>query len=269
MNSFKVEPIEEKGGERQNPKLTKFYKNGANDYLWEPVFITYLSASVGSGKSTLLMNLVKQYKKHFGFDQTYWFSPHNLDQKTRSLDKKIVRKTYDDVDEIIDKIKTEISMSSANTEDDNGPKRRPNDPVQRFFVPPRSRREHRPKPKDTLLVFDDATSFKSVLDKRAGFAKFLMSTRHYRTSILIAGHGLKRVPLAFRTVLSGLVIWRTDNKAEMKNIIEEYGNDMDKEDFMEIYESATKKKYGFLKMDFKKGKDEGRYSIGLNRPLYI
>lgn len=76
--------------------------------------------------------------------------------------------------------------------------------------------------------------------------------RHANLSLLVTTQYYRRIPPLVRTQFSDIIMFKINNKEELKNICEDNAGDMSPLDFVGFYTRATARPFGFLWIDKRK-----------------
>lgn len=90
--------------------------------------------------------------------------------------------------------------------------------------------------------------------------------RHHSASIIMVSQGYKEIPKTIRTGWTCLLIYKIGNMKELEVIYEEYPMDLKWDEWLALYNSATKEKHDFLFIDMY-GPDEYRMRRGFDKAL--
>ena len=126
----------------------------------------------------------------------------------------------------------------------------------------------------TFFIFDDIIDDLPKNKRKTFFNKLLLNNRHYGASVAILSQSYKMLDSNFRKNVSQLLIWKSDNVKEIDNYCEELSGTLGrtkkqaKENFLDLYEYATKPKHGFLYINYHRP-PEDRYSSGWNDVLEL
>ena len=244
-----------------------------------PFFFTYASIGMkNSGKSYSITKLISLYEKHGVYDgetgekmelKTIWISPtSNFDTNSiiytlKSLDRNDV---YDEnVDEellqkVFNDIKTEKQMAIDKKDYIQSYKRflSVKDPIklsdddvlllsQYDFEKPNVVFSG-VKNYIYFLVLDDLISDNNVFNmKRSNFISSLtIKHRHYQICLFYTTQHLKYLPKIIRGNLDLIQIFKSSSNKIIEEYYEMVSNNLTKDEFITLYEHATKEKYGSL-----------------------
>ena len=197
-----------------------------DERLQKPPFVMVFQAPVKSGKSTAMMNLL--YNDNFyrdRFDNVIICSPTiegDLTWATALDDDKnyiITGSKLEDLDNVIYQIWNRLYAKVTEAEK-NG--------------------EHIPH---TLVIIDDCLG---KMGRK--FEEVIARHRHPRMSFLVSSQDFRKIPQVCRNNASHYVIFRTYSKVELKKMQEEFGSVVGEDNFIRLYEQATKKKFNFLQL---------------------
>ena len=192
-------------------------------------FAMYIVGAPGSGKTNLWLSMLLSkkpvYYREF-FDRTILVTgslqtlPKKIRNPRQGLPPEQIYSTLedDDVHEIISKFMNKRKKNTNN-----------------------------------LLILDDVV--KAMTRSRA-LSKVFLNRRHVTQDSTLEGHGglaimtmsqkYNLLPLEFRTAMSHVIVFKTDNNAELKAIKEELLGDLDKDQQTDLLKAAWTEKYSFL-----------------------
>lgn len=195
-------------------------------------FISLFCGAPGSGKSSLLLSMLKSkavYKK--AFKHIFYFVPeasymsvlnHPLTDKDNTLifhelDAEALDATHDYL----------IALRKFNDEMD------------------------RPQEHSLLIIDDFANDLKDVEVEKA-LKRILVKSRHLMVATCITLQGYIMAPRSIRKLASNLIIFKPQNQAEWKALIEEHLGNLEKKDAEQLYKYAFDVPYAHLDIDTKK-----------------
>lgn len=185
----------------------------------------YILGLVKSGKTTLLNALLDVYKDVF--DSIVIISPTiDLDPEMKLIIEKYdIKHTYNSL-RIVEKIMKEAKETNKN--------KRPKDKIK------------------TLIVMDDVINEMIKFCKKEDnfLNKLATNRRHYGISFILLSQYYKRCPPILRTNFSGFCIFRIENQAERKKVVEELSGFLGKKLFEEVFDRATNEPFSFLSINF-------------------
>lgn len=244
-----------------------------------PFFFTYSSIGMkNSGKSYSITKLIQLYEKHGVYDgesgekmdlKTIWISPtSNFDTNSiiytlKSLNPDDV---YDDnvnedlLQRVFDEIKTEKQMANDKKEYVQAYKKflsvKDTMKLTDEEVILLSQYDFE-KPNIVFagvknyiyfLVLDDLISDSNVFNmKRSNFITGLtIKHRHYQICLFYTTQHLKYLPKIIRSNLDLVQIFKSSSNKTIDEYYEMVSNNLSKQEFIELYETATKEKFGSL-----------------------
>lgn len=104
-----------------------------------------------------------------------------------------------------------------------------------------------------LFIFDDQVG--SPLFRKTQSNKFIgfnTRHRHYSASIIMVAQAYKEIPVTIRVNFTCMIIFFIANSGEIKKIYEENQMGLTEEEWMEVYQHATREPYHFLFIDSSK-----------------
>ncbi len=120
-----------------------------------------------------------------------------------------------------------------------------------------------------LLICDDLVGSALFSNRKDNYFKgFNTRHRHYSTSCLMVSQGYKEIPKTIRTNWTCLLVYEIANDKEIEVIYEENTMGLKRDDWIEMYEYATREEFSFLFMDAKKPKNL-RCMINFEKVLLI
>jgi hypothetical protein len=108
----------------------------------------------------------------------------------------------------------------------------------------------------TLFIFDDIVSSIPKNKRRTIFNRLILNNRHYNASVIINSQTFKLLDSNFRKVSSQIVLFRTDNVAELYAYAEELSAILGRKrsdcihNFLKIYDIATKDPFSFMYINY-------------------
>jgi GTPase SAR1 family protein len=230
--------------DNQNKKSTELHPD-----LPQPPFSLMLVGPKNSGKSSAILRLLygnrrprgcannpsnthHKFYRHW-FDKIYIFSP------TWELDPKTAR-CHIPPDQIFDEphLYTEVigQLLSGQEED--------------------IEEEGKTDADKVLMVFSDLAGQKGVFTSQKGIMnKLAFNHRHYNVSIIIDTQALRQVNSAFRSNLSGIMLFEgISNRIELKKIYDEYLGRFNKHEATQLINYVFDTPYNFMFINFQKPK---------------
>ncbi len=99
------------------------------------------------------------------------------------------------------------------------------------------------------LIFDDFIAFPNI-NKNSLMFKIATSYRHHNIALLVYNTQLlKYVPPVVRASVNYVILSQNSNQKQVLQLMEEYGGCFGEKKFLELYQRATSKPYGFLYLD--------------------
>jgi GTPase SAR1 family protein len=208
-----------------------------------PSFSIMLCGPKGSGKSNLILRLIygnrkpknaknnfHKFYRHF-FEKVYIFSP------SWKLDPKMARCNIPDEQifeepEMYPSIIEEILKGQAESIEE----------------------ESKEETEHILLIFTDLAGQKGVFNNAKGIMnKLAFNLRHYKVSLIIDTQSLKQINPAFRSNLSGVILFSgITNSKEIEKIHDEYLGEFTNQQQDQLVNHCFAKPYDFLYINFQK-----------------
>lgn len=218
--------------------------------LLHPPFTLLLVGPKGSGKSNTILRLIYGNKKrcqknsthhkfyrHY-FDKIYVFSPTwHLDDKTQRC--KIPDEQIFEDPALYTEIITEIIGGQGEDIEEEG----------------------KANADEILLIFSDLAGQKSVFSQAKGIMnKLAFNHRHYNVSLLIDTQSLRQINPAFRSNLSGIMLFAgISNRLELKKIYDEYLGRFTEKEAKQLLNYVFNGPYNFLFINFQKRRNSRFY----------
>lgn len=205
-------------------KLKKDKYDKINHHLFKPDFIYIIYGPCHSGKSYVLNKMITDKNFYKGvFSQIIMISAtisHDETLKDINRNDNIIKITsgLNKLDEIMESI---IELRTHDME---------MGPVGKM-----------------LIVFDDCIQY---LHERGFINGWISTFRHYKCSLIFTTQSFKKLPTSVRALTSGYLLFRTNNKKEKTDMIDEVSESFPNS-FTKIYEQVTAKKFQFLFIDMK------------------
>lgn len=194
---------------------TKRDKHFKNHYI-EPCSMILAIGGTGSGKSLGLLNLLQ--RKNDSFCRVVIFSGSSTNEPAYNLirEKMPDSEFYEDINE----------LPALNDDDDT---------------------EH-----EKLIVFDDFINM-----KKKDFQKikdYLISGRKKKWTVYLNAQNYVDVPKTITRNIHYFLIFKQNDNATINNMLKNHNvDDVDKDDFKEMYHIATEEKPNFFMVDIKGG----------------
>jgi|SRR6185503_3773274 len=282
--------------------VTKRHPPVAHPVLLQHPYSLLEVAPPGAGKTTLLVNqIIKQYKGYF-HDIHVWSPTIEADPKWRKVkDTKEVLARNKRLEKMIKGINAEHQkpklditkeLNHANMIKHTKPTKKTFDgkiPKKNFhrkyamadLVQWMDKQEKTAKDlmemglneeeaactiNRTLHVFDDmvGSDLFQQSKKNNAFLELNVRRRHFNTSIIMVTQGYKEIPKTDRICVSGLVLYRISNPAEVDCIYEEHPCDLDADTWLRVYRKATAGKHDFLYVNYQLSQDHQRATMFRN-----
>ena len=256
----------------------------ANDVLPTHEFTMGLIAPKGAGKTTTICNLLNFYRNYFHtiliFSPTIdsdekwdWVKEQKLLIENKPLKawiKKMSRQ-QDDEEQVVQGRKIDTALEGlVNREEDFSPiipeEHYHNDYNEETFMNIMEeqmnlirllKKYKQPKylANRILVVFDDLVGSSLFSGKRSSYFKGVNTRhRHYSSSFIMVSQGYKEIPKTIRTNWTCLIVFEIGNEKEVEVIYEEWPMGLKRDDWMELYQYATKGDHSFLYINFQKPK---------------
>ena len=118
-----------------------------------------------------------------------------------------------------------------------------------------------------LILFDDMISH-VMSDKKAQqvLKELFIKCRKLNISLCFLTQSYFSVPKDVRLNCTHYIIFKLNNKRELKNIAIDHSSDIDYKDFVKIYRDYTKEPFNFLTIDTTQPVDQ-RFKKNFNDPL--
>jgi hypothetical protein len=119
---------------------------------------------------------------------------------------------------------------------------------------------------EILMIFSDLAGHRGVFSSSKGLMnKLAFNHRHYNLSIIIDTQSLRQINPAFRSNLSGIMLFAgISNRLELQKIQEEYLGRFTKKEAVQLLNFAFDKPFNFLFINFQKPKNK-RYFKNFNK----
>jgi hypothetical protein len=256
----------------------------ANDVLPTHEFTMGLIAPKGAGKTTTICNLLNFYRNYFHtiliFSPTIdsdekwdWVKEQKLLIENKPLKAwiKMMASQQDDDQQVVQGRKIDTALQGlVNREEDFSPiipdEHYHNDYNEEVFMEIMEeqmnlirllKKYKQPKylANRILIVFDDLVGSSLFSGKRSSYFKGVNTRhRHYSSSFIMVSQGYKEIPKTIRTNWTCLIVFEIGNEKEVEVIYEEWPMGLKRDDWMELYQYATKGDHSFLYMNFQKPK---------------
>ena len=103
-----------------------------------------------------------------------------------------------------------------------------------------------------LFVFDDlvGSNLFSMSHKANPFKELNVRHRHYNASLILVTQAYKEVPKTMRTNASAHILFEIPSEAELESIYEENPVCLKKDEWLQVYKTATEEQYSFLFINY-------------------
>ena len=217
-----------------------FHDKEKNDetHPWKSPFLACIVGSIGQGKTNTVMNILDELNNHY--NRIIVFSGNKMDTKLSILGDDV--EVYGPNLEKLQDVLLGIIKQQKNFK------------KQKKKLPP------------ILLIFDDLITDKSFFPSTAkgnDLIKFIISLRHYNTSVMITAQQYMAIPKKIRGNMTMLFTFKV-NDADYKDMLKE--TNFDKNTFKKAFDEATKGKHNFLYVNMKTREMYRNFGELLNSP---
>jgi hypothetical protein len=241
LGRLEVEEI--KPTKQSTIKKRKRFK--CDELLPQPPFLLLMASPRYSGKTNLLINLLinKEMYCH-KFDEVFiWSKSYHNDPKWSNVqfDEDYAK---DHIFETYNEIK-----------------------AQQLFqgIQERSKSTH----VETLFIFDDMMGDEILKAGKIQMLDRIAATgRHFDLSAIIIFQKFKKFSPTVRENATNVVVFEQKNSTAIEQLAEEYKGDMSKEDFLRIYQIATKEPFTFLHINLQVPQSE-RFRKNWNHIIHL
>ena len=101
---------------------------------------------------------------------------------------------------------------------------------------------------NVLIIYDDCAALKRFFNSEV-FVEMLFNSRHYKISTIITSQSYFKIPKPIRENASGLLLFNTGNKKELKLIYEENNGDLSDDEFLQMFKDVCVD-YNFLYINY-------------------
>lgn len=194
----------------------------AEQHPWKKPFLACVVGSIGQGKTNMVLNILEEMNNYY--NRIVVFSGNKMDSKLNMLGDEVeiygpnLEKLQDVLTSIIKQQKTLKKQDKK--------------------LPP------------ILLIFDDLITDKDFFPSTArgnDLIKFIISLRHYNTSVLITAQQYMAIPKKIRGNMTLLFTFRVSD-ADYKDMVKE--TNIGKITFKKAYDEATKNQHSFLYVNY-------------------
>jgi len=193
-------------------------KTPKNSHPLKNPFLGLLIGSIGQGKTNLMLNILQELDEYY--NRIILFSQNKVDTKLNLLSNGI--EIYDADLEILNNIIEDVIQTQ-----------------QKF-------KQANKKMPEVLFIFDDLIANKDFFPsgpKGNKLINFILSLRHYRTSVLITAQQYTAIPKKIRLNAQILFVFKLSD-GDFKDILKE--TNFPKQKFKEAFDRATTGKHDFL-----------------------
>ena len=107
-----------------------------------------------------------------------------------------------------------------------------------------------------LVILDDQAGMFKGGNVNNPMVNYVIKHRHASSSVIIVTQAYKAIPKTIRTNCNALIVFRIPNFSELHAIYEENPEDLSEEEWLRLYDHATKEDYSFLYINNKFRKRE-------------
>lgn len=200
----------------------KSKNDGDDQHAWKRPFLTCIVGSIGQGKTNIVLNILEEMNNYY--NRIVVFSGNKMDNKLSMLgdDVEIYGPNLEKLQDVLTGI---IKQQKALKK-------------QEKKLPP------------MLLIFDDLITDKDFFPSTArgnDLIKFIISLRHYNTSVIITSQQYMAIPKKIRGNMTMLFTFRVSD-ADYKDMVKE--TNIGKVTFKKAYDEATKNQHSFLYINY-------------------
>jgi len=260
----------------------KSIKDGSDDKrkippgMFKPHMTFMISGKTGSGKSTALIRMLKAYCDAGVFQKVILISPTAAyDAKYKLLPLSEIHEDYTDslLNEIMEEQKADIDEFKQIEEDTKiynkfmRKRKMTKKELLRLYTMLNPMTEEFEKPVQT---YDKMPFMAVILDDLGGTPAFkngnnflnsiVCKSRHYLTNFFVCVQHPYQCPRALRSQCSHVMLFATKDKKLLEELAKENCSHLTPEEFVQLFQHATKQPHDFMLCDFKK--DEVRKNFG-------
>ena len=196
-----------------------------NDFMPSIPFAMYILGVVKAGKTTFMKSVLDLYIN--AFDETFFISPtHNLDPEAiELLDKYPDIKAFNSLAVLENVLATITKLNKGKS---------PKDKIK------------------VLIIMDDVINecIKFARKENNFMNRMATNRRHLGISFIMMSQYYKRCPPLLRTNFSSFVLFRQENQAERKKVVDELSGFLGNETFERLFDRATSEPFGALTINF-------------------
>jgi hypothetical protein len=256
INDAKVEPIPIAPFDKKLIKGSEYFCN-----LYNNVFIC---ARKRSGKTTLIYNIIKKCTdketRFFFFvstinkDRTYKEILKYLDKRGNIVYtfKSIMDGKHNNLKEIMDSLNEEPEEDEESEEDY---------PFKDILEKPKKKKKKKKLlTPDIMFIFDDLS--KEL--QNAQVERLLKANRHYKSKVLLSSQWVSDLRPSSRRQIDNYILFGGHSVEKLQNIYIDMDVSLPYDDFIKIYNHATKDKYNFLNIS-----SDGFFFKNFNKKYFI
>lgn len=213
-----------------------------NDFMPSIPFAMYLLGVVKAGKTTFMKSVLELYID--AFDEIFFISPtsHLDPEAIELLDKYPDIKSFNSLG-ILDKVLTTITRMNKG--------KSPKDKIK------------------ILVIMDDCINecIKFCKKENNFMNRLATNRRHLGISFIMMSQYYKRAPPILRTNFSSFVLFRQENQAERKKVVDELSGFLGNETFERVFDKATNEPFSALTINFDAPSKELQYTKNFNEVI--
>ena len=255
-------------------------KDGSDDKrkippgMFKPHMTFMISGKTGSGKSTALIRMLKAYCDSGVFQKLILISP-TYDAKYKMLPLTEIHEDYSDslLNEIMEEQKADIDEFKQNEEDTKiynkfmRNRKMTKKELLRLYTMLNPMTEEFEKPVQTYdklpftaIILDDLGGTPAFKNGNNFLNSIVCKSRHYLTNFFVCVQHPYQCPRALRSQCSHVMLFATKDKKLLEELAKENCSHLTPEEFVKLFQHATKVQHDFMLCDFKK--DEVRRNFG-------
>ena len=260
----------------------KSIKDGTDDKrkippgMFKPHMTFMISGKTGSGKSTALIRMLKAYCDSGVFQKVILISPTAAyDAKYKMLPLTEIHEDYSDslLNEIMEEQKADIDEYKQNEEDTKiynkfmRKRKMTKKELLRLYTMLNPMTEEFEKPVQTYdkmpytaIILDDLGGTPAFKNGNNFLNSIVCKSRHYLTNFFVCVQHPYQCPRALRSQCSHVMLFATKDKKLLEELAKENCSHLTPEEFVQLFQHATKQPHDFMLCDFKK--DEVRKNFG-------
>jgi len=257
-------------------------KDGSDDKrkippgMFKPHMTFMISGKTGSGKSTALIRMLKAYCDSGVFQKLILISPTAAyDAKYKMLPLTEIHEEYTDslLNEIMEEQKADIDEYKQIEEDTKiynkfmRKRKMTKKELLRLYTMLNPMTEEFEKPVQTYdklpftaVILDDLGGTPAFKNGNNTLNSIVCKSRHYLTNFFVCVQHPYQCPRALRSQCSHVMLFATKDKKLLEELAKENCSHLTPEEFVQLFQHATKVQHDFMLCDFKK--DEVRRNFG-------